>query len=63
MPQPLYPQGKAAGTHWIGGWVVPRASLDMVVKRTIPGPHMIHIFFMKFYDGFTFVAASECGIK
>jgi hypothetical protein len=25
------------GTHWIGGWVNPRAFLDAVVKRKIPG--------------------------
>jgi hypothetical protein len=23
-------------THWIGGWVSPRAVLDAVVKRKIP---------------------------
>jgi hypothetical protein len=31
---------RAPGTHWIGGWVGPRASLDDVEKRkflTIPG--------------------------
>jgi hypothetical protein len=26
------------GTHWIGGWVGPRAVLDAVVKRKIPNP-------------------------
>jgi hypothetical protein len=26
----LYPQGKSPGTHWIGGWVSPRAVLDAV---------------------------------
>jgi hypothetical protein len=25
------PPGKATGTHWIGGWVGPRAGLDAVV--------------------------------
>jgi len=25
-------------THWIGGWVGPRAILDVVVKREIPSP-------------------------
>jgi hypothetical protein len=29
---------RAPGTHWIGGWVVPRAVLDAVVKRKIPNP-------------------------
>jgi hypothetical protein len=32
-PQPLYPGERAAGTHWIGGWVGPRAGLDAVEKR------------------------------
>jgi hypothetical protein len=29
----LYPRGKSPGTHWIGGWVGPRASLVYVEKR------------------------------
>jgi hypothetical protein len=31
---------RAPGTHWIGGWVVPRAGLDELEKRkflTLPG--------------------------
>jgi hypothetical protein len=32
-PQPFYPQGNIPGTHWIGGWVGPRAGLDDVGKR------------------------------
>jgi hypothetical protein len=32
------PREKAAGTHWIGGWVGPRAVLDALVKRKIPSP-------------------------
>jgi hypothetical protein len=35
-PWLLYPQGKSPDTHWKGGWVGPRASLDAVVKRKIP---------------------------
>jgi hypothetical protein len=34
------PWERAPGTHWIGGWVDPRASLDNVEKRifvTLPG--------------------------
>jgi hypothetical protein len=27
--------GKAPDTHWIGGWVSPRAVMDAVVKRKI----------------------------
>jgi hypothetical protein len=30
---------RAPGTHWIGGWVGPRAVLDAVMKRKIPSPH------------------------
>jgi hypothetical protein len=32
------PRESAPGTHWIGGWVGPRASLDVVVKRKTPRP-------------------------
>jgi hypothetical protein len=28
--------GKSPGTHWIRGWMGPRASLNSVVKRKIP---------------------------
>jgi len=35
-PQPLYPIEKVRGSHWIVGWVAPRAGLDAVVKRKIP---------------------------
>jgi hypothetical protein len=33
------PRERAPGTHWIGGWVGPRAVLDAVVKRKILIPH------------------------
>jgi hypothetical protein len=39
-PWPLYPEERAPGTHWIGGWVDPRAGLDSAEKRkflTLPG--------------------------
>jgi hypothetical protein len=32
------PKESATGTHWIGGWVGPRAVLDSVVKRKLPNP-------------------------
>jgi hypothetical protein len=32
------PRERAPGTHWIGGWVDPRAGLDAVAKRKIPSP-------------------------
>jgi hypothetical protein len=31
-PSRFIPREGAPGTHWIGGWVGPRAVLDMVVK-------------------------------
>jgi hypothetical protein len=31
---------RAPSTHWIGGWVGPRAVLDAVVKRKIPSPRL-----------------------
>jgi hypothetical protein len=35
-PGRFTPRERARGTHWIGGWVGPRAVLDVVVKRKIP---------------------------
>jgi hypothetical protein len=32
----LLPGVRAPGTHWIRGWVGPRADLDVVAKRKIP---------------------------
>jgi hypothetical protein len=32
------PRERAPDTHWIGGWVGPRAVLDAVVRRKIPSP-------------------------
>jgi hypothetical protein len=37
-PNRFTPRERAPGTHWIGVWVGPRASLDAVVKRKIPSP-------------------------
>jgi hypothetical protein len=37
-PGRFTPRETAPGTHWIGGWVGPRAVLDAVVKRKIPSP-------------------------
>jgi hypothetical protein len=31
--RPLYLWGRSPLTHWTGGWVGPRASLDLVAKR------------------------------
>jgi hypothetical protein len=38
LPGLLTPRERAPGSHWIGGWVGPRAVLDAVVKRKIPSP-------------------------
>jgi hypothetical protein len=32
-PGHFTPRERAPGTHWIGGWVGPRATLDTMVKR------------------------------
>jgi hypothetical protein len=37
-PGRLTRRKRASGTHWIGGWVGPRAFLDTVAKRKIPSP-------------------------
>jgi hypothetical protein len=37
-PGHFTPRERSPGTHWIGGWVGPRAGLDAVVKRKIPYP-------------------------
>jgi hypothetical protein len=37
-PGRFTPREGTPGTHWIGGWVGPRAVLDVVVKRKIPNP-------------------------
>jgi hypothetical protein len=31
----LYFQGKSPTTHWIGGWVGPRADMETIEKRKI----------------------------
>jgi hypothetical protein len=36
--RPGRPREKAAGIHWIGGWVGPRAVLETVVKKKISSP-------------------------
>jgi hypothetical protein len=37
-PGRFTPKERAPGTHWIGGWVGPRAILHAVVKRKSPSP-------------------------
>jgi hypothetical protein len=34
-PAALYPRGKDPRTHWIGGWLGPRAGLDAGAGRKI----------------------------
>jgi len=38
-PSHFTPKESSPTTHWIGGWMGPRAGLDMVSKRKIPSPH------------------------
>jgi hypothetical protein len=39
IPWPLCPEERARGTHWIGGWVGPRAGLDDMEKwKFLPPP-------------------------
>jgi hypothetical protein len=40
-PGRFIPRERAPDTHWIEGWVGPRAVLDAVVKRKIPSPHRV----------------------
>jgi hypothetical protein len=37
-PAALPPKERDPRTHWIAGWVGPRAGLDAVVKRKLPSP-------------------------
>jgi hypothetical protein len=37
-PGRFTPRERVPGTHWIGGWVGPRAVQDAVVKRKIHSP-------------------------
>jgi hypothetical protein len=37
-PDRFTPREGDPGAHWIGDWVGPRAVLNAVVKRKIPGP-------------------------
>jgi hypothetical protein len=37
-PGRFTPRDRSPGTHWIGGWVGPRAVLDAVARRKIPSP-------------------------
>jgi hypothetical protein len=58
-PGRFTPGERAPGTHWIGGWVDPRAGLDNVEKRkffTLPGLELQplgHSFYNKCYKTVT----------
>jgi len=38
-PGRFTPKERASGTHWIRGWVGPRAGLGTMVRRNIPSPY------------------------
>jgi hypothetical protein len=38
-PGRFTPRERDPSTHWIGGWMGPRAVLNTAVKRKIPSPH------------------------
>jgi hypothetical protein len=38
-PGRFIPRERVPGSHWLGGWVGPRAVLDAVVMRKITSPH------------------------
>jgi hypothetical protein len=40
-PGRFTPRERAPGTHWIGGWVGLRATLDAVVKRKFSIPNRV----------------------
>jgi len=37
-PSSFTPRWRSPGIHWIGGWLGPRAGLDVVLQRKIPSP-------------------------
>jgi hypothetical protein len=59
------PGARTADTHWIGGWVDPRAGLDAVMKRKNPiivpvgnwnsvvQPMAQFLYWLSYPDGFT----------
>jgi hypothetical protein len=52
------PRERVPGTHWIRGWVGPRAVLDAVVKRKIPStrrPARSPALYRLSYHGSTFL--------
>jgi hypothetical protein len=48
------PRERAPGTHWIGGWVGPRAILDAAVKRKTPSPRVRGVVLSIKHRDFTF---------
>jgi hypothetical protein len=61
VPAALSPGEIAAGTHWLGGWVSPRAGLDAVEKGKIltlpgfePGPSSPSLYRVSYPDSSIF---------
>jgi hypothetical protein len=57
-PVALPPRERAPGTHWIGGWVGPRAVLDAVVQRKISFLFVLHLAPIQWVPG-----ALSLGVK
>jgi hypothetical protein len=56
----LYPREGTPGTHWIGGWVGPRAGLDDVKKRKfliLPGLELVQPVASRYTDFACYVYA------
>jgi hypothetical protein len=50
VPAALPPEVRATGTHWIGGWVGPRAGLDEVEKKKFVDLSVIQHVASRFTD-------------
>jgi hypothetical protein len=48
-PGRFTPRERTLGTHWIGGWVVPRAVLHAVVKKNVKVVILIYLKSLSHY--------------
>jgi hypothetical protein len=54
------PREGAPSTHWIGGWVGPRAGLDVVSKRTNSQHQLLSYWYLFGYSGPAIARFEEC---